>query len=96
MRKLRDSIERKPSALIVTCSVQQVPICFESDGEYEFDGKTVAAVEREMIDAGWLDDFIIEGEIHLICPACVEYCRENVASFEKLDTRVGGNAATKR
>lgn len=92
MRGLRNSIERKPSALIATCSVQQVPICFESDGEYEFEGNTVAAVEREMIADGWLDDLIIEDSIHLCCPACAEYLKENVASFEELDKRVGGSS----
>lgn len=92
MKGLRGNIERKPSRLVVTCSFQQVPICFESEGEYEFDGRTIAAVEREMIADGWLDDFIIEGEIHLVCPACVEYCREHVGDFEEIDKRVGGSA----
>jgi len=92
MKGLRGSIERKPSVLTATCSVQQVPICFESDGEHEFEGKTVAAVEREMIADGWLDDFIIEDEIHLACPYCVEYCKEHVADYEEIDERVGGNA----
>lgn len=90
MSRLRRNIEKK-RCLTATCSVQQV--CFESDGEYRFEGKTIAAVEREMITDGWLDDLIIEDSINLCCPACAEYLRENVSSFEELDKRVGGTAS---
>lgn len=84
--KLSRHITEK-TAFTVECSV--VAAC---QGEYTYDGPTIAAVAREMKAEGWLDDFIVEDTINLACPVCVEYCKENVKEFEELDRRAGGKA----
>lgn len=84
--KLCNNIVKK---VVFTAECSVVSAC---TGEHEFDGPTVRDVARQMIREGWLDDFIIEDTINLACPACVQYCKENVKDFDEVDVRVGGTA----
>ena len=93
MSKFRNYITKKPAVFMAECSVKLSGYCQD---EAELDGKTIAAAEREMVTSGWLDDFIVEDTINIACPACVTYCKENVADFEELDRRAGGKVKARR
>jgi len=89
MSKLRNYITKKPAVFVAECSAKISGYC---EDESELAAKTLAAAEREMREAGWLDNFIIEDTENIACPACVKYCKENATDFEELDTRAGGTA----
>lgn len=70
--RLRDHIESL-HVYEITCSVGAT--C-SGEPERAQNANSVVQAEREFLEDGWILDYELEDELHLACPSCIEYLRE--------------------